>query len=476
MRMEDPHHTTTPPSDVTHFNISHHQQQQVTSNSILTSNAALFHSSSSSFVNSTDLWNHISALQQSVECKICDSTFKSTASLPCGHLFCHQCLQNLSKRKCPVCYVDYTKRSVVEVPQVDATVHRVQALVGLVGDLMTPSRMTPRVVSSRGMHGNGTVGHALHLQTPLTLRRERSQKRAQNMDIDALRAEVQRVEDWIRIKMNEKQQVRQCIDVIRTQGLSALNEDKWPILSYLRSRHSSPSRALNFGSSSDTSVQHPVVEQQHQVSLNHSASREIEYCGMYSKYDDDDVVVITTGLDEGDRQIVEQVMQIIGGRFVNDFSSEVTHVVTSVSPTEGTAKRTVKYACGVLQGCWIVSMDWIVESLENKRWLNEKCFEVSGDTKDIGAPAKGRERRLAKRPPIFQGVKVLFCGDFSSPYPPRNDLELISETGGAQLIEDVASEYDRTKDSLLLIVGRMSASAREEIENNLGVRSIHYTW
>jgi hypothetical protein len=45
-----------------------------------------------------------------------------------------------------------------------------------------------------------------------------------------------------------------------------------------------------------------------------------------------------------------------GGKLINEYSKEVTHVVT-IPDKDGTTKRTIKYALGILNKAWIVSYD-----------------------------------------------------------------------------------------------------------------------
>lgn len=50
------------------------------------------------------------------------------------------------------------------------------------------------------------------------------------------------------------------------------------------------------------------------------------------------------------------VCKELGGEIVNKFSERVTHVIT-IGDHNQLARRTMKYLCGVLQGCWIVGYD-----------------------------------------------------------------------------------------------------------------------
>lgn len=64
----------------------------------------------------------------------------------------------------------------------------------------------------------------------------------------------------------------------------------------------------------------------------------------------------------------------------NSMSKSVTHVVAYGSDKEKRrCNRTYKYICGIAQGCWIVSPEWIRNCLEQKTLLDEEHFEIVGD-------------------------------------------------------------------------------------------------
>lgn len=65
---------------------------------------------------------------------------------------------------------------------------------------------------------------------------------------------------------------------------------------------------------------------------------------------------IGTGLKSSMLEHIKVTAKKNGGKLVNEFTDEVTHVVT-VPDKDGATKRTIKYALGVLKGAWILSYD-----------------------------------------------------------------------------------------------------------------------
>jgi hypothetical protein len=55
-------------------------------------------------------------------------------------------------------------------------------------------------------------------------------------------------------------------------------------------------------------------------------------------------------------------------------------------------RRTPKYLCGLAQGAWIVSEEWLFDCLRVKALIHERPFELMGDAKAARAPRANRER------------------------------------------------------------------------------------
>ena len=124
------------------------------------------------------------------------------------------------------------------------------------------------------------------------------------------------------------------------------------------------------------------------------------------------------------------------------------------------AKRTVKFFAAILKGDWIVSTDWVVESVRRtphihsttapvltvwcarqhraaasgRGWVPEAPFELEGDVKAIGAPRKGREAKEGRRKRPFDGMSMYFHGNFKS--PTKAELGQLIELGDGRLVSD----------------------------------------
>ena len=168
----------------------------------------------------------------------------------------------------------------------------------------------------------------------------------------------------------------------------------------------------------------------------------------------------------------------------DDAQGNVTHVVTGLTANDSAhhAQRTLKYCCGVLCGAWIVSFEWVLESLAAREWVEESDFEMRGDTHGSGAPKRARLalRKGAQR--LFHGLRICFAGDFAQ--PSRKDLQRVARIGGAEILTTLPSltttmpEYlAEVKHTYVVIdAERTDAAAAQEMHLVCGLVPLSYHW
>ena len=96
--------------------------------------------------------------------------------------------------------------------------------------------------------------------------------------------------------------------------------------------------------------------------------------------------LLLTGLSEDQKATVHSNLQnlskISGNlpfRVIKDYSPDlVSHIICACAP-KSHCPRTLKYLLGIAGKSWIISFDWILESLEAGSLLNEDKFVVVGD-------------------------------------------------------------------------------------------------
>lgn len=57
-------------------------------------------------------------------------------------------------------------------------------------------------------------------------------------------------------------------------------------------------------------------------------------------------------------------------------TKNTTHIVT-------TGVRTINLLHGIIRGCWLVSFEWILKSLESNAWLNPEKYEMTHFSKAV---------------------------------------------------------------------------------------------
>jgi hypothetical protein len=112
----------------------------------------------------------------------------------------------------------------------------------------------------------------------------------------------------------------------------------------------------------------------------------------------------------------------LDGACVVDCVAECTHLVCACDPSTGRPKRTIKYLEALLcRDVWIVSLDWVLDSLRLGEWVSELEYELDA-----------LSDRLT-RPLLFSGLCCRVLGECGGRYPSREALERLLEMGGARL-------------------------------------------
>uniref|UniRef100_A0A8D2ASP0 Microcephalin n=1 Tax=Sciurus vulgaris TaxID=55149 RepID=A0A8D2ASP0_SCIVU len=135
-------------------------------------------------------------------------------------------------------------------------------------------------------------------------------------------------------------------------------------------------------------------------------------------------LVMTSMPPEMQNVIVQVVDQLKGFSFVPEVCETTTHVLT------GRRLRTLNVLLGIARGCWVLSYEWVLWSLELGHWISEEPFELSDHFP--AAPVCRLERHLSAgqyRGTLFADQPMMFITPASS--PPRAKLcELVLLCGG----------------------------------------------
>ncbi|NXA94507.1 MCPH1 protein, partial [Melanocharis versteri] len=135
--------------------------------------------------------------------------------------------------------------------------------------------------------------------------------------------------------------------------------------------------------------------------------------------------LVTTSMSSEKQNTVIQVVNKLGDfLFSNEVCETTSHVVT------GSPRRTLNVMLGIARGCWIVSYEWVLWSLELGHWISEEPYELSSSFP--AAPICRLQRHLSTgkyQQNLFSNQPVMFVSPTSQP-PCKKLIELIQLAGG----------------------------------------------
>ncbi|KAM6355528.1 microcephalin isoform 2-T2 [Podargus strigoides] len=135
-------------------------------------------------------------------------------------------------------------------------------------------------------------------------------------------------------------------------------------------------------------------------------------------------LVMTSMSSEKQNTVIQVVNKLGDFLFADDVCETTSHVVT------GSHRRTLNVMLGIARGCWIVSYEWVLWSLEVGHWVSEEPYELSSSFP--AAPICRLQRHLSKgkyQQNLFSNQPVMFVSPTSQP-PCKKLIELIQLSGG----------------------------------------------
>ncbi|WZZ27413.1 hypothetical protein YC2023_010814 [Brassica napus] len=114
---------------------------------------------------------------------------------------------------------------------------------------------------------------------------------------------------------------------------------------------------------------------------------------------------IYSGLTFEKKNLILEFAEVSGVTISRKWEPRVTHVIASTNEN-GACKRTLKFMMGILEGKWILSIDWIKACMKDREYVSEELYEISIDVHGTRqGPFTGRQRALNKEPKLFSGLK-----------------------------------------------------------------------
>ena len=197
----------------------------------------------------------------------------------------------------------------------------------------------------------------------------------------------------------------------------------------------------------------------------------------------ENVIIATSGLTKHQLLTLNASLEKLGGTLEKEISNRTTHLVVGTD-NRNIAARTIKYLESLLKGIYVVSMQWILESLAKETFLDAKPFLVSGDKTYLGGPQKSIKSHMKQNPKLFEHIHVWLHGKFAKPgHPTPADFVRLLELGGATVVCDELpvknlsmDQLNQTKDSLLICDEEMEKELVVQISAKTGFPAISSQW
>ena len=170
---------------------------------------------------------------------------------------------------------------------------------------------------------------------------------------------------------------------------------------------------------------------------------------------------VFSGLSEMHKQILRDIPHHsqLQYEISKTVTGQTTHIITSITSNEKTrlCTRTLKYLEGLLNCCWIVSFEWLLQCLSESKWVSEEPFLIRGDTSTgiTNAPSLVRVNQSAKK--LFDGCT----------------FDLSCYLGGSLSTDDLLKLIASGNGTVKVNVGRNGNRKKDKISNTDNVYFIH---
>ncbi|KAE9594572.1 hypothetical protein Lal_00037404 [Lupinus albus] len=174
------------------------------------------------------------------------------------------------------------------------------------------------------------------------------------------------------------------------------------------------------------------------------------------------LVLCCSALSVQEKAVVSEFEKVSKVTVLKKWDSSVTHVIASTDEN-GACRRTLKVLLGILEGKWILNIDWIKACMKEMGPVDEEHYEINVDIHGIkDGPRLGRLRVLNKQPKPFNGYTFYFMGHFDPSY--KGYLQdLVIAAGGIILHRKPVSADQTLIIYSLELPGKCSPSKKDKI-------------
>jgi len=134
--------------------------------------------------------------------------------------------------------------------------------------------------------------------------------------------------------------------------------------------------------------------------------------------------IVCTSCSQDDLGLVRQLIKSFGRfTFSTAVNSRTSHVIS------GEGKRTLNLLKGLLQGCWLVTKEWVLASLESGRWVDEEPYEMVDFSPAVKNLRVERDTWGSQfRSELFKEIGTIYISPDCR--APRDELKQLVQAGG----------------------------------------------
>ncbi|XP_015741533.1 breast cancer type 1 susceptibility protein isoform X2 [Coturnix japonica] len=186
--------------------------------------------------------------------------------------------------------------------------------------------------------------------------------------------------------------------------------------------------------------------------------------------------IVASGLNQSEHLMVQKFARKTQSAFSNHITDGTTHVVMKTDE-ELVCERTLKYFLGIAGRKWVVSYQWIIQSLKEGRILDEENFEVKGDVingRNHQGPKRARQSLAEK---IFKDFEICCYGPFTG--MSTGHLEWMLELCGASVVKQLHLFTHKVNSTAVVVVqpdAWMEGTSYEAIQQKNNVIVVTREW
>lgn len=154
-------------------------------------------------------------------------------------------------------------------------------------------------------------------------------------------------------------------------------------------------------------------------------------------------VLCGSDLSTSEMALLNKFASLSGASVTGKWTPSVSHLIASTDE-HGACNRTLKVLKAILNGKWVLTIDWVKACMAARSPISEEAYEIGLDCYGItDGPKKGRIRALQKAPKILAGLTFYFTDQFEPYY--KDFLEEVVLVAGGTILKNIDLVMEASK-------------------------------